>query len=59
MGMIFLIFGLLSWLIPLRTGVPKVHCGYPMLSNPDLLPSVFQIYFVSEALHHDHIVALL
>jgi hypothetical protein len=59
MGMIFRILDPLSWLIPLRTGVPKVHCGYPMLSNPNSLPLVFQICFVSESVHHDHVVALL
>ena len=49
----------LSWLIPSRTGVPKVHCGHFILSNPDSLRLVFQIYFVSESFHYDHIVALL
>jgi len=58
MGMFFYSYPLpFKTVNPLRTGVPKVHCGYPMLSNPDSLPLVFQIYFVSDSLHYDHIVA--
>ena len=56
MGTVFF-FDSLGLLILLRVGVPKVRCGCHMLSIPDPLSPVFQIYFVSESSQYDRISA--